>query len=258
MVREGEKSERPPRDRDGDSNKMGNPVYMKWLLEAIHKIKHQKQRPSVERISHAVRQHHKVSAESIEEQLELAVKEGTILKTVNKGGLCSFKDPSRMNPPSNTIVKKVTLKVAKKTDITRTVVQTIHELGEIGGSTLKSIEKYIRKNYNLEIVDGGDLSHQVRMSVKRGINSGQLMQEGRLYRVSRGHNASMGSSNPITNYFAASPLRKSEGEEVDVVSNVSVKSEKEEKVRIALWLTCCNVICGIFFNLIYFTSVFCQ
>ena len=183
----------------------------------------------MERISHAVRQHHKVSAESIEEQLELAVKEGTIIKMVNKGGLCSYKDPSRMNPPSNSSVKKTTLKIAKKTDITRVVVQTIHELGEIGGSTLKSIEKYIRKSYNVEITDGGDLSHQVRMSVKRGINSGQLMQEGRLYRVGRGHNESMGSSNPISHYTPASPLRRSdEGEEAE---ESTPADDKEEKVR---------------------------
>lgn len=213
MVRESEKGER---SHEGESKTMGNPVYMKWLLEAIHKIKHQKQRPSVERISHAVRQHHKVSPESIEEQLELAVKEGIILKVMNKG-LCSYKDPNRLNNNTGSTFKRTTLKIAKKTDLTKVVVRTIQDLGEIGGSTLKSIEKYIRKNYNLDITDGSDLAHQVRLSVKRGINSGQLIQDHRLYRVGRGHNESVGSSNPINLRPLPSPVRSNNSESEDEI-----------------------------------------
>lgn len=65
-----------------------------WFLDAIRKIRSQKQRPSVERIAHAVRLQHDYHEEVIAENLQLAVKRGDILKLFNKGQssykVCSF------------------------------------------------------------------------------------------------------------------------------------------------------------------------
>ncbi|KAM6930556.1 histone acetyltransferase KAT6A [Xenentodon cancila] len=72
--------------------KLANPVYTQWILEAIKKVKKQKQRPSEERISNAVSMSHGLDRKTILEQLELSVKDGTILKVTNKG-LNSYKDP---------------------------------------------------------------------------------------------------------------------------------------------------------------------
>ena len=33
-------------------------VWIAWLLDAIHKIRYQKQRPNVERVAQCIRQHH--------------------------------------------------------------------------------------------------------------------------------------------------------------------------------------------------------
>ncbi|CAB0044402.1 unnamed protein product [Trichogramma brassicae] len=56
-----------------------------WFLDAIRKIRSQKQRPSVERIAHAIRLQHDYHEEVIAENLQLAVKRGDILKLFNKG-----------------------------------------------------------------------------------------------------------------------------------------------------------------------------
>lgn len=72
--------------------KLANPMYTQWILEAIKKVKKQKQRPSEERICNAVSMSHSLDRKTILEQLELSVKDGTILKVTNKG-LNSYKDP---------------------------------------------------------------------------------------------------------------------------------------------------------------------
>lgn len=72
--------------------KLANPLYTEWILEAIKKVKKQKQRPSEERICNAVSSSHGLDRRTVLEQLELSVKDGTILKVSNKG-LNSYKDP---------------------------------------------------------------------------------------------------------------------------------------------------------------------
>ena len=74
-------------------------VWQDWLIEAIGKIKGQKQRPSAERICHAVRQTHSKSSgpilrdELIMTRLSQAVLDGKILKVCNKGQT-SYKEPN--------------------------------------------------------------------------------------------------------------------------------------------------------------------
>ena len=74
-------------------------IWQEWLIEAIGRIKNQKQRPSAERICHAVRQTHTKSSgpilrdETILTRLNHAVADGKILKVCNKGQT-SYKEPS--------------------------------------------------------------------------------------------------------------------------------------------------------------------
>ena len=159
-----------------------DPAYVKWLLEAIGKVKYQKQRPNYDRIVHAVKQNHpKLSPDGIGQQLELAVKQGLVLKVFNKG-LCSYKDPALV-----TQLRTRNLKVSKKTDLTKVIARTIRELGEQGGSNLKSVEKYIERSYNLQCEgDDVDLVRQIRVSCKRALESGRLVRNGRQYSVGVG------------------------------------------------------------------------
>lgn len=183
-----------------------NPVYVKWFLDAIRKIKHQKQRPSLDRICNAVRQCHKVTKDLLVEQLELAVADGAILKVFNKG-MCSYKDPTRMSE-----LKSRTVKVTRNTDVFKLFQKAVRELGESGGSTLRSIEKYIKQTHNLQIASGVDFTKQLQIAAKKAIASGHLIQDGRWYRCNKkganfiGENAENGqkykteSNNNIQSY----------------------------------------------------------
>lgn len=153
-----------------------DPTQTQWILEAINKIKHQKQRPSVERICSAVRQIHKISSEAVTQQLELAVKDGAILKVLNKG-LWTYKDPAMW-----TKNKGRTLKLNRNTELIKVLVRSVKELGEANGSSLKSIEKYIQRSYSME-GDETNLTLGLKTAAKRALAQGLLTQEGRYYRA---------------------------------------------------------------------------
>ena len=56
-------------------------TWQSWLLDAIHKIRYQKQRPNVERIAACVRMHHpQYSNEAVEEHIEMCVARKSITK----------------------------------------------------------------------------------------------------------------------------------------------------------------------------------
>ncbi|XP_011870027.1 PREDICTED: histone acetyltransferase KAT6B-like isoform X2 [Vollenhovia emeryi] len=144
-----------------------------WFLDAIRKIRSQKQRPSVERICHAIRQHHNFHEEEISEHLEIAVKRGDVLKIFNKGQ-SSYKDPG--------ILQSKKLKVAKSTDISKVMGKAVRELGEREGSTLRSIEKYLRQSHTVEEDTEGDLRIALKLSAKRAVERGLVLQDGKLFR----------------------------------------------------------------------------
>ncbi len=167
-------------------------INTKWLLDAIRKIKQQKQRPCLDRISHVIKQQHgDISQDVICSQLEAAVQLGEILKVYNKG-IWSYKDPTRVtSQPTRT------LKVNRKSDLTKIIIKCIRELGEPEGSTLKNIEKYVRRSYTLDFVDNINLTHQLRISAKRAVNSGRLENQDRRYKVGIGDTNESGSCKEI-------------------------------------------------------------
>ncbi|XP_043513188.1 histone acetyltransferase KAT6B isoform X3 [Frieseomelitta varia] len=148
-------------------------TWLAWFLDAIRKIRSQKQRPSVERICHAIRQHHNYHEEEIAEHLEVAVKRGDVLKIFNKGQ-SSYKDPGGLQSKP--------LKVGKASDLSKVLSKAVRELGEREGSTLKNIEKYIRQSHTVEEEAEGDLRTALRLSAKRAVDRGLVIQDGRLFR----------------------------------------------------------------------------
>lgn len=148
-------------------------TWSSWFLDAIRKIRTQKQRPSVERICHAIRQHHNYHEEEIAEHLEIAVKRGDVLKIFNKGQ-SSYKDPGGLQSKP--------LKVSRSTDLIKVLCKAVRELGEREGSTLKKIEKYIRQSHTVEEDVEGDLRTALRLSAKRAVERSILLQEGKLFR----------------------------------------------------------------------------
>ena len=167
--------------KDSDSC-LANPKYTQWILEAIHKIKKQKQRPSEDRICNAVRSGRGISQALVQEQLELSVRDGNILRVFNKG-IASYRDPDGGGSGSGTPSAKGG-KIGKSTNLLKLVETAIQELAE-GGSSLKSIEKYIRQSHRLEqnSASESELDTQLRLAVKKGVNSGRLGKDGCVYRI---------------------------------------------------------------------------
>jgi len=161
-----------------DQEPVSHATWTTWILEAIHKIRTQKQRPSVERICSAIRQHHSFSEDVIADNLEHAVKDGSVLKVFNKGQN-SYKDPGGLQSRQ--------LNVTKGTDLSKVIAKATRELGKRDGSTLKSIEKYIRQSHAVNLASGDvDFRSLLRISAKRAVDRGLVIQEGRLFKsVSR-------------------------------------------------------------------------
>lgn len=150
-------------------------VWEKWILDAIRKIRAQKQRPSVERITHAIRQHHPHTEEVISGYLEKLVEAGSVLKVFNKGQN-TYKDPGG--------VQSRQLVVTKDTDLSKVVVRAARELSEKEGSSLKSIEKYIQQSHSVELASSDvELSAVVRLSAKRAVEKGLVVLDGKLYKA---------------------------------------------------------------------------
>ncbi|GIY67061.1 hypothetical protein CDAR_64441 [Caerostris darwini] len=164
---------------EGSDDDEGNSTIITWIMAAIRKVKYQKQRPSLERICSVVRQNHRIDRQIVKDQLEKAVSSGSIVKVFTKG-LCSYKDPGTLCN-----LKSRTLRIHPGTDMRKVIVKAIKELGDNNGSTLRSIEKYLRQTFSLSIDQGIDLGHQLLLSAKRAVSAGHIIHEGRTYRLKR-------------------------------------------------------------------------
>uniref|UniRef100_A0A8D0N8N7 Histone acetyltransferase n=1 Tax=Sus scrofa TaxID=9823 RepID=A0A8D0N8N7_PIG len=167
--------------------KLANPLYTEWILEAIKKVKKQKQRPSEERICNAVSSSHGLDRKTVLEQLELSVKDGTILKVSNKG-LNSYKDPD--NPGRIALPKPRNhgkLDNKQNVDWNKLIKRAVEGLAESGGSTLKSIERFLKGQKDVSASFGGGAAsgfhQQLRLAIKRAVGHGRLLKDGPLYRL---------------------------------------------------------------------------
>ncbi|KAI9557557.1 hypothetical protein GHT06_017385 [Daphnia sinensis] len=175
-------------------------VWQEWLIEAIGKIKGQKQRPSAERICHAVRQTHTKSTgpvlrdEVIVARLNQAVADAKILKVCNKGQT-SYKEPGHHTRQ---------LALNKNTDLTKVLIKSLRELAESGGSTLPTIEKYVRQSF--AGATDVNLSKLLRLAAHKAVAKGLLSQDGHYYTVTarkdaetprRKRRSSFASSTPV-------------------------------------------------------------
>ncbi|XP_028041911.1 histone acetyltransferase KAT6A isoform X1 [Bombyx mandarina] len=214
-----------------DPDEVGKEVWKRWILEAIHKIRSQKQRPSVERICHAIRQHHNYHEDIVSERLERAVREGVVLKVYNKGQ-SSYKDPGGM--------QNRTLRLAPNVDISRPVAKIVRELGERDGSTLKSIERHLYQAYQIIVSPDVDVKAILRAAVKRAVARGLLSHHAGAYVVAD-------SSNNTSSDRSSKQKKHSQdsSEEKQVQGGVPVCSEclgtdTKNQSGIAESLICCT------------------
>ncbi|KAM6203785.1 histone acetyltransferase KAT6B isoform 3-T4 [Sarcoramphus papa] len=194
--------------------KLANPLYTEWILEAIQKVKKQKQRPSEERICHAVCASHGLDKKTVSEQLELSVQDGSILKVTNKG-LASYKDPD--NPGRFSSVKPGTIPKSVKgsrgacnelrnVDWNKLLRRAIEGLQEPNGSSLKNIEKYLRSQNDLaNTFNNPAFQQRLRLGAKRAVNNGRLLKDGPQYRVNYGSLESKGAPKYSSTFPASLP-----------------------------------------------------
>uniref|UniRef100_A0A8C4DZY0 Histone acetyltransferase n=1 Tax=Dicentrarchus labrax TaxID=13489 RepID=A0A8C4DZY0_DICLA len=175
--------------------KLANPMYTQWILEAIKKVKKQKQRPSEERICNAVSMSHGLDRKTVLEQLELSVKDGTILKVTNKG-LNSYKDPD--NPGRLALPKPKGSGSSggggggKKPglDWNKLIKRALEGLHEPGGSSLKNIERFLKCQADVAAYLSGSGSmgpglfhQQLRVALKRAVAHGRVAKQGPLFQL---------------------------------------------------------------------------
>jgi len=150
-------------------------TWKQWILEAISKIRSQKQRPSVQRICQAIGTHHKFHEDIVAEKLEKAVESGAVIKVYNKG-LHSYKAP----------MAKRRIKVDKNTNLYKLVAKAVHDLGECEGSTIKSIENYIQKFNCIDLSPNVDFKAVIKASIKKAVDAGffapgrKVIQKGKI------------------------------------------------------------------------------
>ncbi|KAJ8264322.1 hypothetical protein GJAV_G00147800 [Gymnothorax javanicus] len=183
--------------------KLANPLYTEWILEAIQKVKRQKQRPSEERICHAVSGLRGLDKKTVLEQLELSVHDGSILKVTNKG-CASYKDPE--NPGRSSSLKSGGISVPLKgaswglsdlrhVDWNKILKRAIEGLDDPGGSSLRNIERFLRNQDDLSsIIANPMFQRRLRLAAKRAVNNGRLLKNGPLYRMNYGSTEGRGSS----------------------------------------------------------------
>lgn len=149
-------------------------TWEQWILDAIRRIRSQKQRPSVQRICQAIGSHHKFHEDIVAEKLEKAVESGAVLKVYNKG-LHSYKAPSAMH-------RRRTL-VNSDSDLSALVTKAVRDLGEYDGSNIKSIENYVQQSNNLVLAEETDYKLVIRNSLKLSVEQKLLIVEGKLYKI---------------------------------------------------------------------------
>lgn len=111
--------------------------YLDLFKDAIGKIKGQKQRPSFERLSQAVKQAQpKTPDAEIERHLSQAIQEGHLFKVFSSGRQ-SYKDTENLRS-----LRKFTVK--SDADARRAVKAAVREIGEEEGTIEEHIRNYVK------------------------------------------------------------------------------------------------------------------
>lgn len=161
---------------------------LQLILDAISKIRGQKQRPSDERICNILHTQGYDKHETIE-LLESCVRDGHILQVHNKGKV-SYRDPSAApnrfmctsTSTSSATTTTATVSVSPPPDLQQLIVAALRQLKQNDGSTLQDIGRFLSEK-QLVKTDNSNLSSQLRLAMKRCLSSGTILKNGKLYRL---------------------------------------------------------------------------
>lgn len=167
------------------------------ILNAIEKVRLQKQRPNVERIHRVLRQSDPdLSIADVGLELEKAAKDGVILKVVTNN-VCSYKLP----PPSASSSTTTTtssrqkgaslpvLKVLPNREFLDGVVSSVNCLERC---SLETLEGQLRRKYALETTGDTSLKQELHSCCRKLVKSGRLRKDGQFFSPS-----SKGSSDSV-------------------------------------------------------------
>lgn len=197
-----------------------------WVLEAVNKIRGQKQRPSLERIINAIRQHHRYPVADIEIQIERCVESGAVLKVFNKG------QNTYINPDGTTNRKLV---INADTDLTKILVKVVGSLDE-EGSSYKNIDRYIHHAYSIELKNEGcDLTSLLKSTLTKAVDKGLLVLDGKLYRlpVSPDSTTSL-IGTPVSKYSSGRKGRPSKVEINETEATLSPRRPGRKRKKISV------------------------
>jgi len=118
----------------------------RWLLEAIGKVRHQKQRPSIERICAAVQQKHAdVTADEVSSGLDCAIRSGAVICVENKGAI-SYRQSSCLPTDAGGKLQQSSDagdRMPSLATISEAVVLAVREIGS--GCSQDMIEQHVKK-----------------------------------------------------------------------------------------------------------------
>ncbi|XP_050534085.1 histone acetyltransferase KAT6A isoform X2 [Daktulosphaira vitifoliae] len=196
--------------------------WQKWVLDAVNKIRGQKQRPSLERIINAIRQHHRFPVDDIETQVERCVESGAVLKVFNKG------QNTYMNPRGTTNRKLI---INSDTDLTKIVVKVVGQLDE-EGSSYKNIDRYIHHAYAIELKNQDfDLGALLKTTLNKAVDKGLLVLDGKLYRLPVSPDSTTTIGAPISKYGSLRKSRLSKLDTSEIESPVSLRKAGRRKKK---------------------------
>jgi len=145
-------------------------TWYQWMGAAIKEIRSRKLKPTSKRILNIIQENYGFSKKVIKEALDACINAGYLLKG-DYNGQCT------------TCQKQHKRSWHHSGDIRKEVVRTCKELGERGGSSLKAIERHIMSTYDVELAEGVDFKHVLKVSIRGAIEDGLLIKHSNKYEA---------------------------------------------------------------------------
>ena len=187
---------RPKKDISENGLAKGvKPEYIQWSVDAMRKVKAQKQQPNLERICRCVQREHAITDEMVENCLIEAALQGRLVTQCTPDGVMTYREaasrnlkafarrrrrllPNGSQPSRKVLFVKATVKL---TGIIVKILRRECRNEEGKGLSLKRLIRYLRKTYRLKVEEGVDLKRSVRLGLKRAIKKHKVAKEGCLY-----------------------------------------------------------------------------
>ncbi len=178
-------------------SKSGSSVEDRTLVDIIKKIRHQKQRPTVDRIAHALNRDYDIelSLDEVERVLDLAVANNAVTRISTSGGAVSYREPAETNLTGHSPVQKFTgSKVSKQPSTLIKSPAAVEKADRLAGDSSKISFADIfqepsgtatntsltttRRKPTLKIEKNTDLSDAVLLAIERlEVASGKTLEK---------------------------------------------------------------------------------